>query len=180
MTYGFSGLSSAFLGISGRWVLKLRAKGVFPCENGKFPLKECVSAYIGYLRTVHGAAGPTVQVERARLLRAQARVAELELAKLEGSLCKTEDVRRSAFTEGRRLRDAILIVPDRVDAILAAENDRQRVNSTLRQELSQALHEFSESPSPSPAEPRGAVGPGKGCGGCSIHDEQTPKKRRSS
>jgi hypothetical protein len=73
---------------------------------------------------------------------------------------KTAECRRAAFTLGRELRDMILIVPDRLDAILAAEDDRGRINSTLRQELSQVLHEFADPPS-SPAEPRGAAGPAK-------------------
>ncbi|MDO8739418.1 hypothetical protein [Candidatus Deferrimicrobium sp.] len=123
-------------------------------------------------------SGPKLSEERVRLLRAQARVAELELAERTGSMHKTAECRRSAFTLGRQLRDMILIVPDRVDAILAAEDDRARVNSTLRQELSQVLHEFADSPSSPPGRKPAGGRSRKDHGGCSMNDEYKKKETR--
>jgi phage terminase Nu1 subunit (DNA packaging protein) len=93
---------------------------------------------------------PTAHVsgERARLLKAQAETVELELAEKKGSLHKTSECRKAAFDCGRRLRDMILMVPDRVDAILAAENDRGRVNASLKQELTAALMEYATEQKP--------------------------------
>ena len=89
-------------------------------------------------------SAPAVSAERGRLLRTQADIAQIDYQERIGSVHKTSECRRAAFTLGRELRDLILIVPDRLDAILAAEDDRGRVNATLRQELSQVLHEFSD------------------------------------
>lgn len=140
------------LGVTSRRIQQLVHEGMPKTGRGKYPLIACIQWYIKFWqdRAEGRVAGwgrnapkEGVIAAKERLTRAQADIAQIDYEERVGSVHKTEECRRSAFTLGRELRDMVLIVPDRVDAILAAENDRARVNSTLRMELSQVLHEFA-------------------------------------
>gem|GEM_PF-3468344 len=65
--------------------------------------------------------------------------AQLDYDKKAGALCDAEGVKRAGFDEGRRLRDAILNVPDQIAAIVAAEADEFKVHSILMSALKGAL-----------------------------------------
>ena len=55
------------------------------------------------------------------------------------------DVRSAAYAKARQTRDAILNIPDRIGAIVAAESDSTKVIDIMKQELTNALEELSES-----------------------------------
>ena len=93
---------------------------------------------------------PPLTFEQARTLREGIR-AELDRLKLDearGNLVRRDDVERSAFECGRALRDAVLAVPDRVAAIVAAESDEHRVHEVIRAELMAALSGLSDGEKP--------------------------------
>jgi len=72
--------------------------------------------------------------------------AEDERLKVEqkaGKLVDVEGVKRAAFTEGRRVRDAILNVPARISAQLAVMRDQFEVEQYLTAELKQSLRTLS-------------------------------------
>jgi len=94
------------------------------------------------------ASRPTVSVsgERALLLKVQTRRAELELREREGELHRTDDCRKATFDCARALRDRILMVPDRISSVIAAESDMRIIHRTLTDELTVALTEFADSP----------------------------------
>jgi len=140
------------LNVTPRRIQQLVQEGMPKAGKGRYPLVACIHWFIKFWqdRAEGRIAGWGINQKKGgviaakeRLTRTQADIAQIDYEERIGSIHKTEECRRSAFTLGRELRDMILIVPDRVDAILAAENDRARVNSTLRQELSQVLHEFA-------------------------------------
>ena len=140
------------LNVTARRVQQLSNEGMPKSGRGKYPLIACIHWYVKFWQDRaegrvsgygHNAQKEGVAAAKERLTRTQADIAQIEYQERSGAVHKTEECKRAAFTLGRQLRDMILIVPDRVDAILAAENDRARVNSTLRQELSQVLHEFA-------------------------------------
>ena len=58
-------------------------------------------------------------------------------------LVRVEDVEKTAFELGRRIRDRILLIPDRVAAILAAESDQLQVSKVLKRELRDAISEIN-------------------------------------
>jgi len=140
------------LNVTPRRVQQLVHEGMPKSGKGRYPLIACIHWYIKFWQDRaegrvsgygHNVQKEGVVAAKERLTRTQADIAQIDYQERVGAVHKTEECRRAAFTLGRELRDMMLIVPDRVDAILAAENDRARVNSTLRQELSQVLHEFA-------------------------------------
>ena len=70
-----------------------------------------------------------------RFRKAKAIQAEIELKKSLGELVLVEEVRDAAFKEGRRLRDAIMAVPDRLASLVAAETDPAKCREMIAKEL---------------------------------------------
>lgn len=99
-----------------------------PLRNPNNPLNSEVSNYA---------------LQRALLTEYKAKLAKLELDKNKGELIDATLVRQSAFSTARRVRDAILSIPDRISSILAAESDQATVKNLLTQELRLALEELS-------------------------------------
>lgn len=54
-------------------------------------------------------------------------------------------MKAAAFKRGRIIRDGMLSIPDRVDAILAAETDRRKVHQIMTDEIVRVLEELSKS-----------------------------------
>lgn len=57
----------------------------------------------------------------------------------QGILINAEQVKRAAFDRGRRIRDALLNIPDRIAALLAAESDEFKVSAMLTREIKAAI-----------------------------------------
>lgn len=70
---------------------------------------------------------------------AEARMAELELAKMEGALADVEGARRAAYESGRLLRDMLMTIPTKLAPELAASTDRATIERRLREELRRPL-----------------------------------------
>ena len=92
-----------------------------------------------------GSNGAASGYQAARALHEtyRARTARLEYERLSGMLVQVEDVRVEAFTAARRVREAILSVPDRLAPVLAAMTDPAEIHRTLVAELRQALEELA-------------------------------------
>lgn len=76
------------------------------------------------------------EIEKGKLLK-------LERAEKEQSLIPAEEVRKTLFTKGRVLRDALLNVPDRVSAELAGISDEKQIHKILTREITDCLEELS-------------------------------------
>jgi len=76
------------------------------------------------------------EVERAKLLEIKAKVEA-------GKYVDADDVKLVAFNKARVVRDALMNIPERLAAVLAAETDKQRVHNMLMTELRTALEELS-------------------------------------
>jgi hypothetical protein len=87
-------------------------------------------------------AGPTLAVSNAKRLAWQARLAQLEFEERSGKLVSADDVKRAVFDAGRRARDMLLGIPDRIAAILAAERDQVEIHRLLSMELRRSLSEL--------------------------------------
>ena len=82
---------------------------------------------------------PDFSDSRAKREHHQAGIAELEHRKLAGELVPKSDVERDSFKAARRVRDAMLNVPDRISADLAAITDPFEVHARLTAEIRDAL-----------------------------------------
>jgi PHD/YefM family antitoxin component YafN of YafNO toxin-antitoxin module len=76
------------------------------------------------------------EVERAKLLEIKARVEA-------GKYVDADDVKVAAFNRARVVRDALLNIPERLAAVLAAETDKERVHGMLTAEIRAACEELS-------------------------------------
>lgn len=72
-----------------------------------------------------------------------ARLARLDFEQRSGKLVDADEVRAQLFGLGRRLRDALMGVPDRLAPLLAGESNPPEVHRILSEELSVALTEVS-------------------------------------
>lgn len=82
---------------------------------------------------------PELNESRARREHYQAEKARLEALQGRGELVPAADVKRQAFETARATRDALLGIPDRLAAQLAACSDARQVHVLLTEELRVAL-----------------------------------------
>jgi hypothetical protein len=75
---------------------------------------------------------------------AEARIAQLKLAELRGELVRAADVKATYAQLAAGLREALLQIPARMAAVLAAEADQGKVHDILRAELHQVLAQLHE------------------------------------
>lgn len=89
--------------------------------------------------------GATTSYEEARRRRetAEANLAEMKQAEMEGKLILADAVRSAWAAKITGARDALLQIPSRVAPVLAATTDLVEVTALLEAELRQALAELS-------------------------------------
>lgn len=83
------------------------------------------------------------QMARTRREIAEANLAEMREAELEGKLIRVEAIRAAWAKRISATRDALLQLPHRLAPVLAAETEMERVSQLLDVELRQALTELS-------------------------------------
>ena len=76
----------------------------------------------------------------------QARLVKLDFEQRSGKLVDADEVRAQLFALGRRARDALMGVPDRLAPILAGESDRAVIHQLLAEEIARGLTELSTAP----------------------------------
>ncbi len=96
----------------------------------------------------------TVSYAQARAVREayRARREKLLYEELRARLLDTEEVKTAAFNKARVVREALLNIPDRVSAVLAAESDQAKVRTLLVAEIREALEELTDTSSPDGAQ----------------------------
>lgn len=72
----------------------------------------------------------------------KARTARLEFERLSGELVPADEVRVEAFNAARRVREALLALPDRQSPVLAAVSDPAEIHRILTAEIRQVLDEL--------------------------------------
>jgi phage terminase Nu1 subunit (DNA packaging protein) len=135
---------SDILGVSGRTVRDLADKGVLvKMAHGKYEVLPSIHAYIKYkinLAIESFSKGDIDYAEaRRRKELAQAQLAELDLAEKEGELIQVSTVENEAFTAGKKVKDGLSNIPDRISPLLAAESDKNKIYRMLTSEINQVL-----------------------------------------
>ena len=82
---------------------------------------------------------PDFNESRAKRIYYEAKLCEMEVKLREGKLVDVETIRNKSFKLGRQVRDAMLNIPDRISADLAAEMDAFKVHARLTKEIREAL-----------------------------------------
>ena len=75
-----------------------------------------------------------------------ARLAKLEFEQRSGKLVDADQVKAQLFALGRRARDTLLGVPDRLAPILAGETDQAVIHRLLTEEITRGLSELTSAP----------------------------------
>lgn len=137
------------LNLSERRVQQLSKDGVIPkADKGKYPLVESVQAYVKYLYDrAYGQNNESIDshVEKARLLKAQATKAELELAVMENNYYQRSEIEFLWSGMVLAFRSKILSLPTKLVRPLAeALSDFAKIERILEYEIHQALTELSK------------------------------------
>ena len=87
-----------------------------------------------------------LEYSKARAVRESylARLAKIDFEERTEKLVSADEVRVASFNRFRQFRDGMLNIPDRLAAVLAAENDSRQVHELLATEIRKALTEFSD------------------------------------
>lgn len=80
---------------------------------------------------------------RARAMKNEAKLGEIELLMKTGVLVRADDVRLRQFKVARAFRDRMLNIPDRVASVIAADSDPAGVHTTLTKEIRDACTELA-------------------------------------
>lgn len=137
--------------LTDRRVQQLTAEGVIPkAERGRYELAPAVQGYIRFLqeRSLGNTEKTPVDyhVEKARLTKAQADMAEIELAQLRGDVGAIKDFERAQAAAFAAIRTNCLNIPQRVVTQLLGETDETVFKEKLRAEITNALVAAAEEP----------------------------------
>lgn len=134
-------------GISERRVQQLAQDKVIPkAVRGQYDLIACVRAYIKYLqeRAFGKSAAPQdTHLERARLLKAQADMAEIDLAERTGSLVTVDRVEADWMDMVSACRAKMLSIPTKTAYQIAHLENPQEIEKFLKRIINEALVEMA-------------------------------------
>ena len=132
------------LGCSKRHIQQLAKDGIIPkSDRGRWPL-EAIAAFIAYLQADARRGPADYALERARLTRAQADVAELALAERRGDLLAREDVDAAMIATLGRVRSRLLAVPSKCAAEAAQSGDPREAEGVIKSAVYDVLSELSQ------------------------------------
>ncbi|CAN5734737.1 hypothetical protein BH23PSE1_BH23PSE1_04320 [soil metagenome] len=142
------GVIARLLDLSERRVQQLSREGVIPkAERGRYDLVGAVRGYVADLReqAVLALAGaPDFGVERARLIKARADLAEMEAGGRRGELLPAEAGEAAWTAVLARLRARLLVLPDRLAPLCFEETTIAGVRDRIRRAVRAALDELAE------------------------------------
>lgn len=134
-------------GLTERRVQQLAQEGIIPKpEKNQYELVGSVRSYINYLqqRAFGKGVGPQdTHLERARLLKAQADMAEIELAERTGSLVTVDRVEADWTDMVSACRAKMLGIPTKTAYQIAHLENPQEIEKFLKRTIYEALAEMA-------------------------------------
>lgn len=145
-SYPVSTIAKLF-GLTERRVQQLAKDGIIPKpEKNQYELIGSVRSYINYLQQRafgKGAAPQDTHFERARLLKAQADMAEIELAERTSELITVERVEADWIQMVTACRAKLLGIPTKTAYQIANLKDPEEVEKFLKRTINEALLELA-------------------------------------
>ena len=135
------------LNLTERRVQQLSKDGVIPRSiKGKYDLVAAVQGYAKYLQDIVTGRNLTIDTdqEKAKLLKAQAEKAELELAILKDKYIPADDVQFEWLNLVLAFRSHILNMPTKLATKLAVIQNTAEIQQILQDELYEALTQLSK------------------------------------
>ena len=135
------------LGITPQRVSQLAKEGVFPClGRAKYPLAACVQAYLEKLEA-HAAkvdGDPDYRKEQARLTKAKADRAELDLQAARREMIPLPEAMHVVRSLAMRFRSSVLSFPSKAAAQVHGKATIGETREALKARLRLMLSELSE------------------------------------
>lgn len=145
-SYPVSTIAKLF-GLTERRVQQLAQEGIIPKpEKNQYELVGSVRSYIDYLQQRafgKGAVPQDTHLERARLLKAQADMAEIELAERTGSLVTVERVEADWTDMVAACRAKMLGIPTKTAYQIAHLDKPEEIEKFLKRTIYEALAEMA-------------------------------------
>ena len=141
------GTIAKLLMLSERRVQQLTADGVIPrAGRGRYEIAPAVQGYIKYLqdRAITGNGDIDYATEKSRLTKAQADLAEIEVARSRGDVVGAEQLTRNLTNLFTEIRTNMRNIPGRVSSSLLGLTDERKMKTVLLAEIDQALTSLSE------------------------------------
>ena len=108
-------------------------------RHGHYDLVANMAAYIRYLQGLVGGGDKDAHREKARLLAAQAEMAELNLAERREELVKVDDVRHLLTGIATSVRGVLIQLPTYCAPLIPSEWPIAKVEAVLRDKVDEAL-----------------------------------------
>jgi len=131
-----------------RRVQQLTKDGVIPkSERGRYELAPAVQGYIRFLQDrnlkIDGKQVIDFNAERARKVKAEADIAEIDAAKARGEVADLADVQRSVEQCFAEIRANLRNIPSRISAQLIGEQTETQIKKVILSEIDAALMSLS-------------------------------------
>ena len=142
---------------SPRRISILAKDGIIPkSRHGKFPIKECVRAYLTHVQKDDGPID--TNQEKARLTKAQADKTEIEVAAMRGEVVAIQSVIDEVDKMLKAFRQKALTMPSKISPLVYSEKSVASIRAILEDEVNEVLSELSSyspdnKPSGSTAQP---------------------------
>lgn len=134
--------------LSDRRVQQLTKEGVIPkAAHGRYELAPAVQGYIRYLqeRSLRSDESPAdYHVEKARLTKAQADIAEIDAAKASGEVAPVAQIEKAWANFCAETRVKARNIPDRVVSLIVGCTDEREIKAVLFHEIDQVLSEMAD------------------------------------
>ena len=135
-------------GCSPRWVNQLTTNNLLTqVGRGKYKLGDAIREYIAAIKLQAEESDEQetdLRAEQTMLTRANRKMAELELAVMNGDLHRSEDVKSIMNEMLVSFRSRMLTIPARATPEITASNDANLIQQVIKREVYDALSELSE------------------------------------
>jgi len=139
---------AAIFGCSPRWINQLTTNGLLTqAERGRYQLGSAIREYIAAIKQQaeeKDEEETDLREEQTMLTRANRKMAELDLAVMNGKLHRSEDVQNIMNEMMTSFRSRLLAIPARISPEVAAATDAMVVQQMIKGEIYDALSELSE------------------------------------
>ncbi|SEI86955.1 Phage DNA packaging protein, Nu1 subunit of terminase [Azotobacter beijerinckii] len=134
---------AALVGVTARHIRRFAEAGkIERTGRNRYRLGQAIPALLEEMAGGDKAAELTA--ERVRKIRAEATMAELELAKAKGLVAPLEQMERAWRHQCTLIRTNMLNLPRRVVSSIVGETEERRIASLLRAEIEQVLRDAAE------------------------------------
>ena len=135
-------------GCSPRWVNQLTTNNLLTqVGRGKYKLGDAIREYIAAIKLQAEESDDQetdLRAEQTMLTRANRKMAELELAVMNGDLHRSEDVKSIMNEMLVSFRSRMLTIPARATPEITASNDANLIQQVIKREVYDALSELSD------------------------------------